>query len=708
MEAFKDNINDSNKQKERSVNFGLKRIDNLKDIQNLDSSTRKQYKNSLIIYGYLIINYFNYYKTYFVFSLKYFAFFLVYLFYYSSLKKCHSGEAICSFRLDWIMKRVREEIYSCILMALIIQLMIFNILSKKHLIHMIAIFALFYVYSHGMYFHDHGYYNFYFYFVVLSIIIIILIPLDCILFYNKKKIFKTITIYFSLLIIIFFFFHFILSNFFAKCSDWPKGLNNTNIINNKAQYGCQIQVPNLCLYKIFEIFQDYSKLLGKNCKNNKDGKKENLLKKSNSPYIKKEIKLIGYPLFNKDPICFIDFLDINNPLEKFFFENLVDMDDKEVLNKYFKEKLPEEEIDFNDINNPKLKINLHYNKTLSKERKLLEKSSEPYSNNVLILFFDSLSRANALRQLKKTTKFFENFMKYKGNFHNKYTSESYHSFQFFKYHSFRGNTPGNYPYLFYGQNITNLNKSLITKYFKENGFITSAANDHCFIENTRTFHNLTFEEMYDHIFALCDPNNSHYNINTIRCLYGKHNIEYLFEYTSQFWEKYRNNRKYSIIIDNHGHEGTLTVIKYIDEIIVKFLKNLFNENLLKDTTIFLMSDHGVSMPSLYYSTDFYQYEYDLPILLLIVNDRKNLTYEEQYKYIFENQQIFITSFDIYNTLGNIIYGDKYETIENSTQKRFTCKSAYGKSLFKSINPEERYPMKYKYLTIFGISDKTCK
>jgi len=103
-------------------------------------------------------------------------------------------------------------------------------------------------------------------------------------------------------------------------------------------------------------------------------------------------------------------------------------------------------------------------------------------------------------------------MKYKGNFHNKYTSESYHSFQFFKYHSFRGNTTGNYPYLFYGQNITNLNKSLITKYFKENGFITSAANDHCYIENTRTFHNLTFEEMYDHIFALCDPNNSHYNI----------------------------------------------------------------------------------------------------------------------------------------------------------------------------------------------------
>jgi len=298
-------------------------------------------------------------------------------------------------------------------------------------------------------------------------------------------------------------------------------------------------------------------------------------------------------------------------------------------------------------------------------------------------------------------------MQYKGNFHNKYPTESFHSFQFFKYHSFLGFTGGNYPFLFYGQNQTDLNKSLITKYFKENGFITSAANDQCYIDNIRTFHNFTTEEMYDHIFALCDPNNSHININTIRCLYGKHNIEYLIEYTKQFWEKFGNNRKYSIIMDNHGHDGTLTVIKYIDEIIAIFLKKLFSNNLLKDTIVFLLSDHGVAIPSIYYSTNFYQYEYDLPVLFLMINDRKNFTYEEQYKYIFENQQIFITAFDIYNTLGNIIYGKTYDMIENSTQKRLTFKSAYGKSLFHKINPKERNTMKYKYLGKKGISNKTC-
>ena len=213
--------------------------------------------------------------------------------------------------------------------------------------------------------------------------------------------------------------------------------------------------------------------------------------------------------------------------------------------------------------------------------------------------------------------------------------------------------------------------------------------------------------MYDHLLLLCDPNNDHYSINTLRCLYGKQNTEYLIEYIQQFWEKYRNNRKYSIIIDNHAHEDTLTVIKYIDEIIANFLNNLFNSNLLKDTSVFLLSEHGVGMPSIYFSSDFYQKEYNLPLLLLIINDRKNITYEEQYKYIYENQQSFIISFDIYNTLGNLLYGNKYYTIENNTQTRITCKSPFGKSLFDKINSKERNPMKYKYLGTFGISNKTC-
>ena len=207
-------------------------------------------------------------------------------------------------------------------------------------------------------------------------------------------------------------------------------------------------------------------------------------------------------------------------------------------------------------------------------------------------------------------------MPYKGSFHKKYSSENFHSFQFFKYYSFRGHTAINYPFLFYGQNRTSLNKSIITKFFKKNGYVTSEAIDCCGIDNIRAFHNFTAEDIYDHILSLCDPNNDYYNLNTIRCLYGKQNMEHLIEYTNQFWNKYINNRKYSIIIANHAHEGTLTVVKYLDNIISEFLNNLFNHNLLKNTIVLLLSDHGTGMPSIYYSTDFFKIEGNLPILLI--------------------------------------------------------------------------------------------
>ena len=635
-------------------------------------------------------------------------FVVIYLFYFLSLEECTEGLENCSLKFNWIVLKIKEEIISCVLLEIMLQLMFLKIISKKNLIHIVIILIIFILYSHGLNFSDHGYYNFYFYLVILFISTILFIPIDFFIICCENKAYSTrlITIY-ILLILLFYLF---LSSSGKNCDDWPKGLNNTYIENDKSKYGCQIKIPKLCLYKTLEYIQDYSKLVGKNCKNYIKNKKEReiILKLSNSTYINKTTKHIGYPLLNKYPKNLLDSTNSEIKLTNFFLNNLVDMDNKEILNKYYKDKMPEVEINFSDIKEPKLVINLHFNKTLSKERQLLEKSSEPYSNNILILYLDSLSRVNALRQLKKTTKFFERFMPYKGGFHKKYSSEKFHSFQFFKYYSFKGYTSINYPFLFYGQNRTSFNKSIITKFFKKNGFVTSEAIDFCGIDNIRAFHNFTEDDIYDHILPLCDPNNENYSLNTIRCLYGKQNLEYLIEYTNQFWKKYINNRKYSIIISNYPHEGTLTVVKYLDNIISKFLNNLFNHHLLKKTIIILLSDHGTGMPSIYYSTDFFQIEKNLPIFLILINDRNNISYEEQYKHIYENQQNFITSFDIFNTLGNIIYGDKYKEIEDSSKNNNTCKSPYGISLFDKINSKQRHPTKYKYLGKKGISKISCE
>ena len=58
-----------------------------------------------------------------------------------------------------------------------------------------------------------------------------------------------------------------------NCDDWPLGLNNTYIQNNKSIYGCQIKFPKSCIYKKLEYFQDYTKFIRKDCRY-QNGKKE--------------------------------------------------------------------------------------------------------------------------------------------------------------------------------------------------------------------------------------------------------------------------------------------------------------------------------------------------------------------------------------------------------------------------------------------------
>ena len=625
-------------------------------------------------------------------------FFISYFYYYLSLEPCLKGEASCSLLYNWQLTKVYQELKSCCLIAFMLELTIYKFLSKLHLIHFFLAFILFYIYSHGIVFEDHGFYNFFYFFIITIIIIIFIIPFN-ILFYifNKKSKIGIFIYILSLIIIIYFAYSFIYIKG-LNCDDWGKGLNETFIINNNSKYACEIQIPKKCSYKLFQSFQDYSKILGKNCtKLMKKQSIENLIKNSKSPFITNKTKRFGYPLSNKDPCCIKE--KSRNILQENFLNNLVDMDNKQILDKYFKNKFPEVLVDFTDNNKGKIEIDVHHDKKLSQERKLLEKNSEPLSNNVLIIYIDSVSRQNSIRELKKTLKFFEKFMPYEGGKNEKYPNEKYHSFQFFKYHAFKGYTCVNYPFLFYGQKREVKNKSLITKYFKKNGFITSLAHDLCFRDTTNCYHEFNLDEVFDHEFILCDPHKEHFNTNSIRCLYGKLDIEHLLNYSEQFWRKYPENRKFSLIVSNYGHEGTLKVIKYIDKYISNFLMNLFNDNLLKNSIVFLISDHGVEMTSIYYIDKFYQIEGKLPMLYILVSDKKNSSYDMQYKYIHENQQNFITAFDFYNTLGNIIFGNKYKYIKNNTSTKETCKSPYGESLFNKINNNKiRYPKNFNKIS----------
>mgnify|MGYP002624760653 CR=1 FL=1 len=643
------------------------------------------------------------FKKYFPKIITILSFLLSYFLYYLSLEPCYGGFGVCVYKKKWIKSKVIEGIVSVLINTVLFELMIFKIVSKLHLIHFCFVYFLLYKYSHGYDFDDHGLYNFLSSFALLIILLLILCPMNGFIYLYKKKRKKYLIIY-IIVLLSFIIFCIVISNVYMSCSDWPVGLNNTYIENDINKYGCQINIPVYCSYHFGQYFLDLTKMQGIKCSDRSGNEKEKLLKYSQSPYVNENTKKIGYPITNKDIKYFKDEdNDIYYTFEPNVAKNLVDMDNEEEIKKIYKDNIPEVYTDFSVNKDGEMFINLHYNETLSKEKKKLEKNSNPYAINIMVLYIDSLSRANAIRKLKKTMKFFEKFISYKGGSNEKSPKEIFHAFEFMKYYAFEGNTIGNYPRMFYGNSREIKNKTKITKYLNENGYITGYANDHCFWDNILTYHELKEEEAYDHQLTLCDPNLGHYCSMTIRCIYGKGNWEHLYNYGNQFWRKYKNNRKYLHIVSNDAHKNTLEPVKYMDNTLSEFLFNLYNDNLLIDTTIFFVSDHGAALSSIYHLSDFYNIEQALPMLFIITNDRKDKSYEDQYKYIQENQQTFITALDIYDTLLHIIYGDKYFTFKDKDEDNNSIRAKSGKSLFTKIDQKSRSPKMYEEM-----DDKSCQ
>ena len=157
----------------------------------------------------------------------FFLFFLTYLFYFLSLR------------------------------SISIILTIYNKVSPLNLIHFMIMFLFFYEYSNGSIAEDHGYYNFVSFFMLVWFIILIELFIHGIIILIKSK-YRFLIYIFLLLFIITYIIIYNIDP--INCDDWPLGLNNTYLVNNKSKYGCQIRLPKSCTYKILNWSQDVSKI----------------------------------------------------------------------------------------------------------------------------------------------------------------------------------------------------------------------------------------------------------------------------------------------------------------------------------------------------------------------------------------------------------------------------------------------------------------
>jgi hypothetical protein len=623
--------------------------------------------------------------------------------YIKSLKGCKGDEFICVINNN--LTYILDDIYYCTLSALYFLGFLFFFhfqlcSSLQIIIFLLIIFQLIYK-DRGDSFLHHGMMN------IISLLIliffgeIIILILKLILINIKKK--KYANSFLILLILAYIYLAIYINNKDKYyCKDWDKSLNNTYINNNKSIYSCSVNIPKeKCLIDIFSPLLDISSLLNINCSNRKN-EEQTYLKKISNLKNDKNIQKIGFPItigdneeIKGEPSMY------GGILLKYVKNNLINLDNKTQLNDLHPNKKPEVYVDFTNNSFGELKININYNHLLSEERKSLEKNNN--SSNILFLFLDNLSRVHFYRHYKKTKMFLKTFLSYEGFSTKENPEQKYHAFEFLKYHKFKYATLNNAIPMFSGVYYDN-NSTMksIVKDMKKIGYITCNVQDVCHKElmGIGKIPSYSYIE-FDHEYAApnCDPNvyKEGYGFfggenNILRkCLYGKDSIEHSLEYGKKFWVTYKDNKKFLRIVNTYAHEYSGEKSKYADEATFNFLYHLYNQNLLQNTIVFIAGDHGFELMGLYklFEPNDWKIEKHFPIFLLITPDKKKVSYMDQYSEILKNQQVFITPFDIYYTIRQIMYGEEYK---NNLLKE---QNNEGESLFKYINPKERNCTKYK-------------
>ena len=547
---------------------------------------------------------------------------------------------------------------------------------KKHFIHKI-IFILTYIIiivnTQGNDFINHGTYN---------CILFILLDLICWIYINglyfvilgfnaiKKK-----RIVFSIIILLFLLSPFFFYTIRGKCINWNYGLGNIPIENNQNLDACKIKIPKKCTIGMFGGLFDLSSYMRKTCKGYQNTKKifDSYLNDKQKNFTK-----YSYP----DTTEFGDnYLSFTNE-----FPNMIE---KKIWG--FNEKTNNKEVTVEFKNGiGKINIEVKRKENLVKKRKKLYKKNKVKFNNIYIIYIDAISLQHFKRKLKKTKELIEKMLftnKNKENFFKKFEA-----FQFVKYHNIGMNTKPNVFPLFYG-NFYRTNKGIcITEYLKKKGYITGSEHNSCnraIFDFPKIKNPKVKPKGFDHEnFGLfCDSNYNDKknkwsclkgrNSFIRKCLYDEQTSKYLRDYFLDFCRKYKNERKYFSAIFTDGHEGTLEVVKYIDNDVHDLILELLTKYFDDQSAIFVISDHGAHIPgidNILFSQQ-KNIENFLGVFLMILPKNANLNME----IIHHNEQVLVTPLDFHFTLLDMI------NIKRSKLHH----SKLGESVFIKLNRKNR-------------------
>ena len=304
-------------------------------------------------------------------------------------------------------------LFSSFFISISIYMIIFIGYSKIHLFSILLIYVILFLIDHKDKIQQHGFYNF-IGFTLTTLFFIILLCLIQFLSYLYKK-----HNYFMLIIFLIAGLSIFISSKIFKinnfnCNNWERGLNNSFIDNLSKDYPCYIKIPKPHSCYLAEIgpYFDFTTKYRPSCLDKKIMKfeKEKFFKNFENLNFSKisQNNHFGFPLTNKDDFNPYDFGTLvyegKKNFESYIYNKVILMDlyNKNQTKYYPNIPRPEIEVYF-EGEKGKLIINVHKNQSLIKEKeKLLSKNKNKIMyKNILVMFFDAVSRAHFLGNFQK-------------------------------------------------------------------------------------------------------------------------------------------------------------------------------------------------------------------------------------------------------------------------------------------------------------------
>jgi len=296
--------------------------------------------------------------------------------------------------------------------------------------------------------------------------------------------------------------------------------------------------------------------------------------------------------------------------------------------------------------------------------KALHKGEKPIYN-VVVIMIDALSRAQFIRALPKTLKFFEDINSSPTSKHvvhdfercgilgaysppNRYAFFS--GYPFFDDQAFFEGTP--FPKSEYKKNRVETRYSDVWMWdiLANLGYITFSARDMCsrsanFVYSdfvSRPWTDVHFQDLY------CNTGYRGHANSDIHCLQGKYAHEWAFEAAHLFYKHNPDLPRFVMLDFAEGHEPSMTVVRTMDEHLVQFISEYLKD---ENTFVVVASDHGIGYGKQHVTTAG-PVEERLPALYTITP--KSLLTGDREQNLLDNTQKVVTSLDVFETIMEVV------------------------------------------------------